>query len=145
MLPILLLILLSNTIFKRYSEPIFVDILTSDNFVLNKYTALQMQQHLDTKFNKLNPNHVKYEMNGFGLTLNPMYRLDSILPNKIDVSPSSPTLMNPSPNQSVSVPSSVTYKLFHLCNKQSASTTNLSMPKVPNLGMILKNSSSKKT
>ena len=32
--------------------------LTSDNFVLNKYTTLQMRQHLNTKFNKLNPNPI---------------------------------------------------------------------------------------
>ena len=32
---------------------------TNNNFVLVKYTALQMQQHLDLKFNKLNPNHIK--------------------------------------------------------------------------------------
>ena len=41
--------------------------LTSDNFVPNKYTALQMRQHLDTKFNKLNPNHIKDEMIEFEL------------------------------------------------------------------------------
>ena len=45
--------------------------LTSDNFVLNKYTALQMQQHLDTKFNKLNPNHIKDETIEFDLVTKP--------------------------------------------------------------------------
>ena len=41
--------------------------LISDNFVFNKYTALQMEQHLDTKFNKLNSNLIKDEMIGFEL------------------------------------------------------------------------------
>ena len=41
--------------------------LTSDKFVLNKYTALQIRQHLDTNFNKLNPNHIKDEMIEFEL------------------------------------------------------------------------------
>ena len=36
--------------------------LTSDNFVLNKYTALQMRQHLDTKYKNLNPNNIKDEL-----------------------------------------------------------------------------------
>mmetsp|Transcript_69589 Transcript_69589/g.77852 ORF Transcript_69589/g.77852 Transcript_69589/m.77852 type:complete len:91 (+) Transcript_69589:183-455(+) len=39
--------------------------LTSDNFVVNKYTALQIQQHLDTKFQKLNLNHIKDEITEF--------------------------------------------------------------------------------
>ena len=101
--------------------------LTSNNFVLNKYTSLQMQQHLDTKFQKLNR------------------RLDSILPMKIDVSLSLPITMNPSPIQNVSVPSSDTYKLFHQCSKQSTTITNSSKQKEPNCGMILEMFSSKKT
>ena len=50
---------------KVFRIEIVANMLTSDNFVLNKYTALQMQQHLDTKFNKLNPNHIKDVMIGF--------------------------------------------------------------------------------
>ena len=46
---------------------IFDDMNTNDNFVLNKYTALQMRQHLDTKYTKLNPNHIKDEMIEFEL------------------------------------------------------------------------------
>ena len=44
---------------KVFGFEIFADMNTNNNFVLNKYTALQMQQHLDLKFNKLNPNHIK--------------------------------------------------------------------------------------
>ena len=44
---------------KVFGVEIFADMNTNNNFFLNKYTALQMQQHLDSKFNKLNPNHIK--------------------------------------------------------------------------------------
>ena len=44
---------------KIFRTNFFADMLTSDNFLLNKYTALQMRQHLNTKFYKLNPNHIK--------------------------------------------------------------------------------------
>ena len=54
---------------KVFGTEIFAAMLTSDNFVLNKYTSLQMQQHLDTKFNKLNHNHIKDEMIKFELAL----------------------------------------------------------------------------
>ena len=42
-----------------FGVEIFADMNTNGNFVLNKYTTLQMRQHLDLKFNKLNPNHIK--------------------------------------------------------------------------------------
>ena len=38
--------------------------LTSDNFVLNRYTALQIRQHLDIKYQKFNPNNIKDEITG---------------------------------------------------------------------------------
>ena len=47
---------------KVFGTDIFADMLTSDNFVLNKYSALQMRQHLDTKYQKLNPNDIKDEL-----------------------------------------------------------------------------------
>ena len=52
---------------KVFGLDIFADMNTNDNFVLNKYTALQMRQHLDTKYTKLNPNHIKDEMIEFEL------------------------------------------------------------------------------
>ena len=44
---------------KVFWVELFADMNTNDDFVLNKYTALQMRNHLDSKFNKLNPNHIK--------------------------------------------------------------------------------------
>ena len=52
---------------KVFGLAIFADMNTNNNFVLNKYTALQMRQHLDTKYTKLNPNHIKDEMIEFEL------------------------------------------------------------------------------
>ena len=52
---------------KVFGTDIFANMLTSNNFVLNKYTALQMQQHLDTKYQKLNPNSIKDELTKFEL------------------------------------------------------------------------------
>ena len=118
--------------------------LTSDNFVLNKYTTLQMRQHLDTKFNKLNSNHIKDEMIEFELALKLDAPLGLYFVKKIDVSLSSPTLMNQSPNQSASALSSATYKTSHQCNQQLTTTTNSSKLKDQNLGIIRENSSSKK-
>ena len=49
-------------LWKVFRIKFFANMLTSNNFVLNKYTTLQIRQQLDTKFNKLNPNHIKDEI-----------------------------------------------------------------------------------
>ena len=56
---------------KVFGTEIFANMLTGYNFVLNKYTTLQMRQHLDTKFNKLNSNHIKDDMIEFVLPPTP--------------------------------------------------------------------------
>ena len=56
---------------KLFGTKTFADMLASDNFVYNKYIALQMRQHLDTEFNKLNPNHIKDVMIEFELPPTP--------------------------------------------------------------------------
>ena len=42
-----------------FGVELFADMNINDNFVLNKYSALQMRNHLKSKYNKLNPMHVK--------------------------------------------------------------------------------------
>ena len=44
---------------KIFGVELFADMNINNNFVLNKYTALQMRNHLKSKYNKLNPMHVK--------------------------------------------------------------------------------------
>ena len=44
---------------KNFGVELFADMNINDNFVLNKYMALQMWNHLKSKYNKLNPMHVK--------------------------------------------------------------------------------------
>ena len=69
------LIIVNSTIqlfFHRvFGTKIFASMLTSDNFIINKYTALQMQQYLNTNFNKLSPNYINDIMNTFDLSPNP--------------------------------------------------------------------------
>ena len=60
MLPSQLLTLLSNISSGFFfGVELFADMNINNNFVLNKYTALQMRNHLKSKYNKLNPMHVK--------------------------------------------------------------------------------------
>ena len=102
---------------KVFGTENFSDMLTSDNFVLNKYTALQMRQHLDTKFNKLNPNHIKDKMIEFELppTTNAPLGLYFARQNRC-ISVLADT-DKPTTEPKAYTHSSATYKLSRLCNK----------------------------
>ena len=146
MLPILLFTPPPNTIFKRYSKPIFCwhahqwQLCPQQVYLLTNATT-RWHQVQQTQFQ----SHQRWNdwiWNGFQTLL---HRLDSIFLNKIDVSPPASTLMNPSPIQNVFLPSSATYKLFNLYSKQSMTTTNSSKQKELNHKMLLGRFSSKKT
>lgn len=55
-----------------FPSNIFVDMMKSINFVLNKITALEMRLHLETKFNKTLPGHIENVMVTFYQPLDPI-------------------------------------------------------------------------
>ena len=51
-------ILLPTILLESMGSAIFADMLKCNNYVLNKFTALKMCQHLDTKFDMMNPGQI---------------------------------------------------------------------------------------
>ena len=110
-------------LWKIFGTDFFADMLTSDNFFLNKYTALQMRQYLDTKLNKLNPNHIENVMIEFKLPPTPDVPIGLYFAKQKKMH----LTFNRhrwTYHRSVSTPSSATYKLSHQYNHYLTTTTN---------------------